>query len=63
MNFFLKLSFYNSLSKDDRDIMRRSLYLLKKMLLLWPKTAKKYEQIRSIIQKMRSNNTNNININ
>jgi hypothetical protein len=61
MNFYLKLSFYNSLNKEDRDIMKRSLYLLRKMLLLWPKTAKKYDQIKSIIQKMRINQNSQAN--
>lgn len=33
--------------------MKRSLYLLKKMLILWPNTKKKFEQIKVVVQKLK----------
>lgn len=58
LNFFIKVAFFNSTDKEDRDIMRRSLYLLKKMLILWPNTRKRFEQIKILVQKMKSLTTN-----
>lgn len=58
LNFFIKVAFFNSTDKEDKDIMRRSLYLLKKMLILWPNTRKRFEQIKNLVQKMKSLPTN-----
>jgi|JI6StandDraft_1071083.scaffolds.fasta_scaffold18525_6 hypothetical protein len=33
--------------------MKRSLYLLKKMLILWPNTKKKFDQIKVVVQKLK----------
>lgn len=35
--------------------MKRFLYLLKKMLVLWPNTKKKFDQIETVIRKLRQN--------
>jgi hypothetical protein len=45
LNFFIKVAFHNCTDKEDKDIMKRFLYLLKKMLILWPNTKKKFDQI------------------
>lgn len=37
--------------------MKRSLYLLKKTLILWPNTKKKFDNIKAIINKQKSTNT------
>lgn len=42
LNFFIKVALNNSNDKDDKEIMKRSLYLLKKTLILWPHTKKKF---------------------
>ena len=34
--------------------MKRSLFLLKKTLILWPHTKKKFEAIRTIVNKLKS---------
>lgn len=34
--------------------MKRSLYLLKKTLILWPNTVKKFDGIKSIINKQKN---------
>ena len=34
LNFFIKVALNNSNDKDDKEIMKRSLYLLKKTLIL-----------------------------
>ena len=38
--------------------MKRSLYLLKKTLILWPNTKKKFETIRNIVNKLKGSNSN-----
>lgn len=55
LNFFIKVAFHNCTDKEDRDIMKRFLYLLKKMLILWPNTKKKFDQIENVIKKLRQN--------
>jgi hypothetical protein len=52
LNFFIKVAFFNSTDKEDREIMKRSLYLLKKMLILWPSTKKKFDQIKVVVHIM-----------
>ena len=42
LNFFIKVALNNSSDKDDKEIMKRSLFLLKKTLILWPHTKKKF---------------------
>lgn len=37
--------------------MKRSLYLLKKTLILWPNTRKKFDAIRTIVNKLKGANT------
>lgn len=54
LNFFIKVAFFNSLDKEDKEIMKRSLYLLKKMLILWPGTKKKFDQIKVVVQKLKN---------
>lgn len=39
--------------------MKRSLYLLKKTLILWPNTKKKFESIKVIVNKLKSSQVNN----
>jgi hypothetical protein len=42
--------------------MKRSLYLLKKTLILWPHTKKKFESIKLIVTKLKTaQNINNQN--
>jgi hypothetical protein len=48
------VAFFNSTDKEDREIMKRSLYLLKKMLILWPSTKKKFDQIKVVVQKLKA---------
>lgn len=43
----------NSNDKDDKEIMKRSLYLLKKTLILWPHTKKKFESIKINVNKLK----------
>lgn len=38
--------------------MKRSLFLLKKTLILWPNTKKKFEAIRTVVNKLKSSNSN-----
>ena len=50
----------NCNDKDDKEIMKRSLYLLKKTLILWPNTKKKFDNIKGVINRQRTtNNTQN----
>ena len=58
LNFFIKVALNNSSDKDDKQIMKRSLFLLKKTLILWPNTKKKFEAIRTIVNKLKGNTTN-----
>lgn len=37
--------------------MKRSLFLLKKTLILWPNTRKKFDSIKLIINKLKSTNS------
>ena len=53
LNFFIKVSVNNCTDKEDKDIMKRFLYLLKKMLVLWPSTKKKFDQIENVVKKIR----------
>jgi hypothetical protein len=57
LNFFIKVALNNSSDKDEKDIMRRSLYLLKKTLILWPNTKKKFDTIRTIVNKLKGANS------
>ena len=57
LNFFIKVALNNSSDKDDKEIMRRSLYLLKKTLILWPNTRKKFDTIKTIVNKLKSSNS------
>lgn len=62
LNFFIKVALNNcneKNDKDDREIMKRSLYLLKKTLILWPNTKKKFDGIKSIIGKQKSTANSN----
>lgn len=54
MNFFIKVALNNCNDKDDKEIMKRSLYLLKKTLILWPNTRKKFDGIKSIVNKQKN---------
>jgi len=54
LNFFIKVALNNSSDKDDKEIMKRSLFLLKKTLILWPNTKKKFEAIRTVVNKLKS---------
>lgn len=54
LNFFIKVALNNSNDKDDKEIMKRSLYLLKKTLILWPHTKKKFDSIKVIVNKLKS---------
>lgn len=36
--------------------MKRSLYLLKKTLILWPNTKKKFDAIKTVVNKLKSTN-------
>lgn len=38
--------------------MKRSLFLLKKTLILWPNTKKRFEAIRTIVNKLKSSSSN-----
>ena len=58
LNFFIKVALNNSNDKDDKEIMKRSLFLLKKTLILWPHTKKRFEAIRTIVNKLKSSSTN-----
>ena len=58
LNFFIKVALNNSSDKDDKEIMKRSLFLLKKTLILWPHTKKKFEAIRTIVNKLKGNSPN-----
>lgn len=58
LNFFIKVALNNSSDKDDKEIMKRSLFLLKKTLILWPHTKKKFEAIRTIVNKLKSSSNN-----
>lgn len=58
LNFFIKVALNNSSDKDDKEIMKRSLYLLKKTLILWPNTKKRFEAIRTIVNKLKSSTGN-----
>lgn len=53
LNFFIKVALNNSSDKDDKEIMKRSLFLLKKTLILWPNTKKRFEAIRTIVNKLK----------
>lgn len=53
LNFFIKVALNNSNDKDDKEIMKRSLYLLKKTLILWPHTKKKFESIKINVNKLK----------
>ena len=57
LNFFIKVALNNSSDKDDKEIMRRSLYLLKKTLILWPNTRKKFDTIKTIVNTLKSSNS------
>jgi hypothetical protein len=57
LNFFIKVALNNSSDKDDKEIMKRSLYLLKKTLILWPNTRKKFDTIRTIVNKLKGANS------
>ncbi len=49
----------NSNDKDDKEIMKRSLYLLKKTLILWPHTKKRFESIKIIVNKLKGAQSSN----
>ena len=59
LNFFIKVALNNCNDKDDKEIMKRSLYLLKKTLILWPNTKKKFDGIKSIVNKQKNTGTSN----
>jgi len=42
--------------------MKRSLYLLKKTLILWPNTKKKFDTIKNIVNKLKGTNPNSSSI-
>lgn len=52
INFFIKLAIYSCQEKEEKDIMQRSLYMLKKTLFIWPQVKLKFDQIRNIINKL-----------
>ena len=43
VNFFIKLAVYSCQEKEEKEIVQRSLYLLKKTLFIWPNTKIKFE--------------------
>ncbi len=45
LNFFIKLALHNCSDKEDKEVIKRSLYLLKKIFIIWPDTKIKFETI------------------
>ena len=52
LNFFIKLAMSNCYDKEDKDIIKRSLYLLKKIFIIWPNTKIKLETIKKMCENI-----------
>ena len=57
LDFFIKVALDNSSYKYGKVIMKRSLQLLKKTLILWPNTIKKFNTIRTVVNKLKGANS------
>jgi hypothetical protein len=47
LNFFIKLAMHNCTEKEEKEVIKRSLYLLKKIFIIWPQTKIKFETINN----------------
>jgi hypothetical protein len=60
LNFFLKLAVISCQEKEDKELVQRSLYLLKKALFIWPETVIKFENIKTTLSKIVGQDQNGI---
>jgi len=51
VNFFIRLIFNSCLQKEEKDILHKSLYMLRKTFFIWPNIVYKFDQIKQIITK------------
>ena len=57
LNFFIKLAMHNCTEKEDKEVIKRSLYLLKKVFIIWPDTKIKFETIKKQIGNLQKNDS------
>ncbi len=46
------MAFYSCHDKEEKQIVQRSLYLLKKTLFIWPRTKIRFEQLKQNLSKI-----------
>jgi hypothetical protein len=52
LNFFIKMAMTNCFEKEDIDMIKRSLYLLKKIFIIQPNTKIKIETIKKVCETL-----------
>jgi hypothetical protein len=45
LNFFIKLAINNNIDKEEKEVIKRSLYLLNKLFIIWPDIKFKLESL------------------
>lgn len=45
LNFFIKLAINNNIDKTEKEVIKRSLYLLNKLFIIWPELKFKLESL------------------
>jgi len=45
LNFFIKLAINNNIDKTEKEVIKRSLYLLKKLFIIWPELRFRLESL------------------
>ena len=45
INFFIKLAINNNIEKDEKEVIKRSIYLLNKLYIIWPENKYKLENL------------------
>lgn len=52
LNFFIKLAMHNCSEKEEKEVIKRSLYLLKKIIIIWPETRIKFNTLEKQCQNI-----------
>jgi hypothetical protein len=55
LNFFIKLAMHNCSEKEEKEVIKRSLYLLKKIIIIWPDTRIKFNTLEKQCQNIIKN--------